>query len=172
MNCSPGSTKQQKLLTEILGFIGATKGLSAATVGDGAIRILQRVDRKTILLEVSALDEVLFRTDTDGREFIQVNLASGHKILMTDALIGFKPAQLKGLESSKLPRVVTTPDIVSVFEAIQDALHSAHSDEHEISVLKRVYEAVLSGGEAVGFDLSIERSWATRIPACLAKLSA
>jgi hypothetical protein len=33
----------------------------------------------------------------------------------------------------------------------------------ELEVLKNVYEAVLKGGESIGFDLKTERDWVTQI---------
>ena len=35
--------------------------------------------------------------------------------------MGFKPVEIVGLDMSRIPKVVTTPDLVSVFEAIEDA---------------------------------------------------
>ena len=172
MDTASGSAKQHKLLTDVVMYVTAAKGLRGSNLTDGTARIEQMQDGKYIDIVSSELDEVLFRADTDGRDFIQVNFRSGAKILLTESLIGFKPSPPRGMDVSKLPRVVTTPDIVSVFEAIQDALHSASPDEHEISVLKKVYEAVLTGGEAIGFDLKAERSWIARIPTTFTKMSA
>jgi hypothetical protein len=145
-------------------FVERSSGLKSTVTDPTRIGLLQVMDRKTISIPVSELEEVLFRSDTEGRDFIQVNMSNGKKILLTDTLIGFKPVALKGLDSTKLPRVVTTPDIMSVFEAIEDSLHSSAIEAEEIKVLKRIYEAVVAGGEAVGFDLSTERSWVARIP--------
>ena len=91
---------------------------------------------------------------------------------MTTTLVGFKPVPLKGLDLSKLPRVVTTPDIESVFEAVQDALHASETDSREVNVLRRVFEAVVAGGESVGFDLAEERAWISRIPSSFTKTAA
>ncbi len=171
MDCASSTSKQQKLFSEILSFVGRTSGLECRFVTAETAQIHQAMDQKFIELRASSLDDVLFRSDTDGREFIQVNFSTGTKLLLTDSLIGFKPVVSRGFESSRIPRVVTTPDIISIFEAIQDSLHSPSPDEHEIVVLKRVFEAVLSGGEAVGFNLATERSWAKRIPTHFGKLA-
>ena len=172
MNGSPVSTRQQKLRSDILQFVGHSKGLALTLKEDEAVFIEQKVDGKKIRIQSELLDDVLFRSDTEGKEFIQVNFSSGLKILITENLIGFKPMTPKGLDSTRLPKVVTTPDILSVFEAIQDTLHSmaaSTTELNDLTILRKVYEAVLSGGEAVGFDLSTERSWVTRIPAYLTK---
>jgi predicted glycosyltransferase len=62
----------------------------------------------------------------------------------------------------KIPKVVTTPDIQSVFDAIQEVLQS-NDEQEELDVLRKVYDSVLCGGESVGFDLKEER----KILACL-----
>lgn len=172
MNSTPGTVQQQELLAEIVSFVERAAGLSCVKEVGGAVRIVQKADGKSVAFAAIDLEDVLFRSDTEAQEFIQINFSSGKKILVTRTLIGFKPLALQGLDSAKLPRVVTTPDVLSVFEAIQDALHSDDADEREVAVLKKVFEAVLAGGESVGFDLAIERSWLARIPNTLSRTAA
>jgi hypothetical protein len=145
-------------------FVSHASGLRSTDVSPATTRIEQGTDGKGLSIQSGDLEEVLFRTDTDGQSFIQVNFRTGYKILITDTLIGFKPAQLTGLDMGKIPKVVTTPDIMSVFEALQEALYSGDPKDEEVSVLRRVFDAVVTGGEAVGFDLKTERSWLGRIP--------
>ena len=174
MNSSPGQAKevkQLKFVSDVLVYVKRSKGLHAEVSEAGSIRIQQSVDGKSIVIDSMTIDDVILRSDVAGEDFIQVNFSTGNKILLTDALIGFKPANPQGLDASRIPRVVTTPDVVNVFEAIQDSLHVSGPGSHEMSILKKVYEAVLNGGEAVGFDLSVERSWLTRIPNSYTKLS-
>jgi hypothetical protein len=171
LNCAPSPEKKQQLLTDIAGYVNRTKGLRAIPLSDGRLRIQQNVDSKYIVVDTETLDDVLVRSDVAGEEFIQVNFSGGKKVLLTDSLIGFKPAEAKGIDAGRIPRVVTTPDVVNVFEAIQDALHTNGIDTHEMSILKKVFEAVLTGGESVGFDLTTERSWLARIPSSHGKLS-
>ncbi len=172
MNCAPNPEKQLELLGEILAFVQATRGLRCAPSDNGRTRITQVLDGKHFEFQTSDLESVLSRTDTEGQDFIQINFCSNKKVLMTTTLVGFKPVPLKGLDLSKLPRVVTTPDIESVFEAVQDALHASENDSHEVSVLKKVFEAVVAGGESVGFDLAEERAWISRIPSNFTKTAA
>lgn len=172
MDCAPKLEKQQELLAEILAFVERASGIQSHTVSSDCNRVRQALDGKWIDIQTENLENVISRSDTEGQEFIQVNFCSGKKILITDTLIGFKPAVLRGLDVSKLPKVVTTPDILSVFEALQDALEDNDPSVHELSILKKVFEAVLVGGEAVGFDLSHERSWLTRIPTSPRRVSA
>jgi hypothetical protein len=171
LDCAPVSDRQNKIRTDILAFVGKATGLRTVLVEEQRLRLQQVVDGKMIDIHVVSLEDLLFRSDTEGREFIQINFTSGSKILMTNELIGFKPTTPAGLDVTKLPRVVTTPDVVSVFEAIQDALHNSSPDSSEVTVLRKVYEAVLAGGEAVGFDLSVERAWLARTPSLLTKVS-
>lgn len=170
MNCASGPDKQQKLLADILRFVGGTSGLRSELT-NVSLSILQSIDGKSISFQLTNLADVLVRSDVAGEEFLQVNFASGAKILLTDTLIGFKPSAPKGLDTSRVPRVVTTPDAVNVFEAIQDALHTSGPNSHEMAILKKIFDAVLTGGEAVGFNLSIERSWLARLPSSATKLS-
>jgi hypothetical protein len=163
---------QDEMLTMIRQFVARASGLRSSDVSPATTRIEQSADGKGLSVQSSDLEEVLFRTDTDGQSFIQVNFKTGYKILITDTLIGFKPAQLTGLDMNKIPKVVTTPDIMSVFEALQEALYSGDPKDEDVSVLRRVFDAVVTGGEAVGFDLKLERSWLGRIPHIGAKSAA
>ena len=83
--------------------------------------------------------------------------------MLTDALVGFKPENVFGLDMSKLPRVVTTPDLISVLEAIEEGLSGDLPQDHEIEILKRVYQSILSGAELAGFELEFERNWIGRL---------
>lgn len=172
MNPAPNAAKQQELLAEILAFVSNTRGLRSGQSPDGKTRITQAVDGKHFDFATVDLESVLARTDTEGQDFLQINFCSQKKVLMTKALVGFKPVPLKGLDLNKLPRVVTTPDIESVFEAVQDALHAADTDAREVLVLKKVFESVVAGGEQVGFDLSKERAWISRIHSQFSKTAA
>lgn len=157
------SQKSSQLLEEVLGFIDHTNGLTSATNSDGSVRIQQQVDGKSFRFKQDDLSEVVNRFDADGKPFIQVNFSSGLKVLLTDSLVGFKPEQVFGLDMSKLPRVVTTPDLVSVLEAIEESLSGDIPQDHEIEILKRVYQAILVGAENAGFELTFERNWITRL---------
>jgi hypothetical protein len=169
LNHSPSPERKIELLCIIREFVGRSAGLRPANCAQTETIVLkQAVDGKALAITAASHDDVLLRVGADGQDFIQVNFSSGRKILLTSSLIGFKPAQMAGLSPARLPKVVTTPDIVSVFEAIQEALHASESDSpgaHEdLILLRRVFEAVVSGGEEAGFDLATERGWLGRIP--------
>lgn len=172
MDCAPNLEKQQELLSEILTFVRKAHGLRGTSSTEGRTKISQKIDNKFLEFATTDLEGVLSRSDTEGQEFLQVNFCSGKKVLITTNLIGFKPLALKGIDLGKLPRVVTTPDVFSVFEAIQDALHAVETDPQEVAVLRKVFEAVLAGGESVGFDLSKEREMLARIPSSFTKIAA
>jgi hypothetical protein len=166
------SDKPSQLLVEVVNFVEKSSGLQCDLTENGTVRIHQSLDGKTFHFDAINLSEVLQRTDGEGKAFIQVNFVNGHKVLFTDTLVGFKPRDTYGLDMTKIPRVVTTPDLVSVFEAIEEGLSSDSASEYEIEVLKRVYSAILLGGEAAGFELNFERRWMGRLLSTKLKASA
>lgn len=154
----------EKLFKEIQGFIGSSEGLKIvdSSLSDYII-IEQKVDGHQLKFNRFDLEEILKRNDESGQAFLQVNFTSGKKVLLTDNLVGFRPLGLYGLDMEKLPKVVTTPDIQSVFEAIQESLQTNDGPD-ELEVLRKVFDSVICGGEAVGFDLTEERQLYARIP--------
>jgi hypothetical protein len=163
---------QADLMTIIEDFITKSAGLSFSKGFDGAISIFQKSDAKTIEVRRSDLVEVLARKDAEGKEFVQVNLSTGKKILLTESLVGFKPQPVADLDVTKLPKVVTTVDLVSVLEAIEESSSSEQPSTGDTEMLKKVFNSILLGGEEVGFDLSKERSWLRRLPTIITKASA
>ncbi len=129
----------------------------------GDIEIYQKADDRKIRFSTQDVNDVLNREDREGKAFVQVNFASGKKILLTDALVGFKPEPRANLDLNRLPKVVTTPDLLSVFEAIEEVINAEITNDEEVEVLKEVYQSILSGGESVGFDLKSERVWISRL---------
>lgn len=145
-------------LKSICDFLQTAPGLKHEILEDVSLEISQRADEKAIKFEMSQVSDVLSRKDTEGNDFIQINFVNSRKILLTTTLIGFKPAPVQGLDMQKLPKVVTTPDLQSVFDAIEEAMSFRVSTE-ELETLKKVYNSILAGGEMVGFDLIQERQW-------------
>lgn len=135
------------------------------------IQLRQKIDGKSLLIDARTIGGLLPRYDQDGEEFLQINFEAGYKILVTKNLVGFKPAIAVGLDKANLPNVVTTPDILNVLDAIHDASEEAHASEGDLKSLKRVFEAVILGGELVGFDLANERGWLRNYPAISGKIS-
>jgi hypothetical protein len=157
------SPKPSQMLEEILAFVDKSGGLSSNVTESGIVSIQQSVDGKIFRFNCEELSEVLQRFDADGKQFIQVNFQSGNKVLFTDTLVGFKPRETTGLDMTKIPRVVTTPDLISVFEAIEDSMSSDATPDTEVEILKKVFVAILQGGELAGFDLEFERRWLARL---------
>jgi hypothetical protein len=122
--------------------------------------LLQTADGKSLKIKPQSVETVLKRDDSDGNPFLQVNFITGHKVLLTKHLIGFKPSEGYGLDETRLPKVVTTPDLLSIIDVIADADDFDHT---EFDVLRKVYLSILDGGEAVGFDLSRERQWLSQL---------
>jgi hypothetical protein len=155
---------------KICDYVEQSAGLKSWCVGE-KIQILQKTDGKSLSFAEKEVEEVIPRLDSDGQPFLQVNFLTGKKILLTDKFIGFKPVQSSGLDMERLPKVVTTPDLISVVEAIEDSMAGSTSAD-EVDVLRRVFDAVIKGGENVGFDLTSERLWLQRITKSSVKASA
>ncbi len=171
MNNASDASHSNPNVKRIVEFVAQSAGLKSSTLGD-RLEILQKTDGKALSFKNQDVDEVIPRLDSDGQPFLQVNFFSGKKILLTDNFIGFKPFQCPGLDMERLPKVVTTPDLLSVVEAIEDSLTSGTPGHDEVDVLRRVFDAVLRGGESVGFDLKSERMWLQRITKSSVKASA
>ena len=154
-------------MDEVVSFVSQAEGLKLNWSSDVELSIQQTTDGKTIPLKIADLQDVLQREDSTGSTFIQVNFISGNKILLTDTLIGFKPHPTVGLDLRKLPKVVTTPDLLSVFEATEEAI-SSEAERTEVDTLKKVFQAILLGGEAIGFELAEEREWFNRLTSFVA----
>lgn len=158
-------------LDPILNYVEASKGLSGKVSETGKVQVRQEVDGKLFAFYAFEVSEVLHRADSEGKAFLQLNFKNGNKVLLTETLVGFKPIETFGLDMGRLPKVVTTPDLLSVFEAIEEAMGSEGS-EHEVEILKKVYQAILSGGEKIGFDLEFERRWINRLMASKSRATA
>jgi hypothetical protein len=152
-----------QLLQELLAYVDQTSGLVPSAMESGLVRLTQQIDKKEFVFNVSELTEVLHRSDNDGKGFLQVNFRSGKKVLLTDTLVGFKPMETLGLDLSRIPKVVTTPDLQSVFEAIEDCLASEMLNGAEYEILRKVFLSILGGAEGVGFRLQAERTWIGRL---------
>jgi len=156
---NPDTNSKIEQMLQIKDFVAKSSGLKTKLSDNEKLQIHQCADGKTIAFPIAELDEVISRIDSDGQVFLQVNFQSGKKILLTQNLIGFKPAPSRGLDLGKLPKVVTTPDLLSVVEAIEDTMTTQPAQPEELDVLKKVFDSVLRGAEAVGFDTTSERVW-------------
>jgi len=150
------ATEAEVVITK---YVEGSAGLQISPANVGEISIKQKIDGRAIRFSRDIIEEVLSRQDAEGRVFLQVNFIDGRKILITEKLVGFKPAETSGLDLRKLPKVVTTPDLISVVEAIEESVNNHGHRSEEIDVLRRVFDSVLNGAQAVGFDVASERSW-------------
>lgn len=149
-------------LDTILEYISNSKGLSLVQQAADWLEVLQQVDKKVLKLNKANVESVFQRVDADGQSFLQVNFFGDDKLLLTDRLVGFKPLNNYDLDMEKVPKVVTTPDMLSVIEAIEDSFGNQHGNI-EVEVLKKLYLSVLDGAERIGFDVSNEKAWITQI---------
>lgn len=159
-------------LDSILNYVDSSRGLNAKVGESGKVQVHQDLDGKVFTFFAQDVADLLHRTDADGKPFIQLNFKSGFKVLFTDTLIGFKPIETLGLDISRIPKVVTTPDLLSVFEAIEESMGAESGADNEVEILKKVYFSILAGGEQVGFDLGFERKWLSRLMASRSKACA
>jgi len=95
--------------------------------------------------------------------------------MLTDRFIGFKPFRIPNLDMTKLPKVVTTPDLLNFIEIIEDSMYEIDVTASEIRDIRKYFESVLLGAEKVGFDLICERVWIERLfhnhPALVSQVS-
>lgn len=143
---------------KIVSYIQQASGLTVQIQDSGKLLVTQKIDCKRLPLCPTQIDEILSRSDHRGSPFLQINFIDGKKILVTENLIGFKPICKSQYDLTKLPKVVTTRDLVSIFEVIEDTWENDRGSQ-EIDLLKRVFESVILGAEDVGFNLDHEKRW-------------
>lgn len=143
------------------------KGLKFVHSLKGDHSLIQNTDGKTLKIRDESVETVISREDSEGNPFLQVNFYDGHKVLITKHLIGFKPSLVFGLDEHRLPKVVTTPDLLSIIDVITD--DSGNFDRKEFDILRKVYLSIVEGGEAVGFDLTKEREWLAQMTMFVAR---
>lgn len=145
-------------------FLSQTQKLSLIKEGENAkITLLQNYDKKSLSFCVSDIEKVLERKDYKGETFLQVNFRNGKKILLTNEFIGFSPAVCSEMKTRKLPKVVTTADLLSVIEAVESSLYGTDQYQESLHDIKLFFETIASGAESVGFDLTGERLWLGRL---------
>ncbi len=127
------------------------------------ITLLQNHDKKTLSFYESDIDKILDRKDGKGEAFLQVNFKNGKKILLTNEFIGFSPVECGEIPKGKLPKVVTTADLLSVIEAIESSLYGTDQYQESLQDVQLFFEAIASGAEAIGFSLTGERLWVERL---------
>lgn len=169
----PNELNTDTALNQVINFLDQHSSFQYVIV-DNQIVIQQSEDQKKISISVNEIEKVLSRADYDGSQFLQVNFHNQSKILITKNLVGFKPIEATGFDSQKIPKVVTTVDLLSIITAIEDLYDSEdnHQTLTEIEVLKKVFQSILSGAEAVGFDMRAEKVWFSRNMLSLSAASA
>ena len=159
----PSRPCPQGLSRSIVEFVSQCRGLSLLESGEKELIIYQRVDGKCLPVKTNHITEVIPRSDNKKEQFLQINFMNNKKIILTDGLVGFKPVIGSHLNANRLPKVVTTPDLVSFIETLEEAFYDATAGIDEIEDVREYFDSILQGGEAVGFNLMCERLWATRL---------
>ena len=145
-------------------FLKKNKGFSfMRDIKIGVIKLYQRKDKKSIVFNERDIEKIIARKDTNGDIFLQINFINRKRILLTKKLIGFAPAACSGLDMNKLPKVVTTPDLLNVVEALESALCGEDSYEENFTELKLFFESISCGAEAIGFNVAAERLWVEKL---------
>lgn len=154
------SVSSNNNMNEIINFLENTRYVKFE-FDQTSLRVTQNEDQKAISFRFADVEKVLARTDFDGSQFIQINFHNKTKILITKNLIGFKPLELVGFDAGKIPKVVTTVDLNSVFKAIEDLTdgEDTYQTATELEVLKKVYQSIMMGAEQVGFEMKAEKQW-------------
>lgn len=157
----PNEASVVQSVNEIVNFLETTSQLAFTLVEDSHLEIKQSEDGKVLCFDLGGVDKVLLRTDFDGSGFIQINFKDKTKVLVTKSLVGFKPFEITGFDPAKIPKVVTTVDLNSVYKAIEDILDSedTYQTATELEVLKKVYQSIMLGAEQVGFEMRAEKLW-------------
>ena len=149
---------------DISDFVFQSEGLLFSTnEKKDLIKIFQNNDKKNISFKASEIKEILKREDEKKEKFLQVNFKNGKKILLTRKFVGFAPANCHGLDIDKLPKVVTTSDLLNVIEAIEGSLYGKEPYEEDFSEVKLFFESIACGAESIGFNLTGERLWVERL---------
>ncbi|PIT99977.1 MAG: hypothetical protein COT74_06400 [Bdellovibrionales bacterium CG10_big_fil_rev_8_21_14_0_10_45_34] len=164
MESSSRSDQKGQLIEKIIEFVERSNGLDGQNTPGDQFEIVQKLDGKRLVFHPTEVDLIYHRKDSEERPFVQVNFTSGVKILLTEDFIGFKPVPMLGLDQEQLPKVVTTPDLISVFEAFEEAFYQEGSESAEVQTLRKVFFSIICGGEAVGFDLECEKNWVQTLP--------
>ena len=156
----PNERLASENMNEIVNFLESTRYVKYE-FDQVSLKVTQNEDHKSMSFRFSDVEKVLLRTDFDGSQFIQINFHNKTKILITKNLIGFKPLELIGFDSAKIPKVVTTVDLSSVYKAIEDLTDSedTYQSATELEVLKKVYQSIMFGAEQVGFEMKAEKQW-------------
>ena len=147
----------------IEGFLSEGKKLSLIDKEDGKITLLQSYDKKTISFYEEDVEKILERKDQNGERFLQINFKTGKKILITSEFIGFPPTSYSKEGNKKLPKVVTTADLLSVIEAIESSIYGPDQYQESLYDVRLFFEAIAGGAESAGFSLTGERLWVEKL---------
>ena len=125
--------------------------------------ILQMSDKKKLSFQEKDVDRVLERKRDNQDDFLQINFKNGKKILLTKDYIGFAPAKSLHVDFTRFPKVVTTADLFSMIESIENTLYNSADCKESLAEVHNFFEVIASGAESVGFDVSSERVWIEKL---------
>lgn len=148
-------------LQQLEEYIESQPALEFKKFSSGLWQITQKIDKKSMTFDPTTIKELMIRIDPEeNKPFFQINLKDKRKFLITSHFVGFKPLVSDPHVASHLPQVVTTVDLLTISEAIEELLTSeSHQILVELDILKKAYLAITLGAQEIGFDMSQERSW-------------
>ena len=156
--------ESMKSLQIIDDFLKESGGLLFTESEDKTVcEIHQNHDKKLISFKKDQIKNILKRKDLNDESFLQVDFLNGPKILLTQSLVGFSPAQCAGLDMKRLPKVVTTLDLLNVIEAIESSVYGQDRYEEKLEDVKLFFESIAVGAETIGFSLAGERLWVEKL---------
>lgn len=165
MNPQDANPQESKSpVRSLVDFVSQCHGLSFLESSNGELTICQRMDGKHLTFKINDIEKVLCRLDVQNKAFLQVNFMDDRKMLLTDDLIGFKPVVSSKLDADRLPKVVTTPDLISFIDILENSLSNGSTVMAEdLEDVRQYFDSVLLGAEAIGFNLMCERMWIERL---------
>ena len=156
--------ESMKSLQIIDNFLKESEGLLFTEGADKAVCEIHQIhDKKLISFKKDQIKNILRRKDLNDESFLQVDFLNGPKILLTQSLVGFSPAQCAGLDMKRLPKVVTTLDLLNVIEAIESSVYGQDRYEEKLEDVKLFFESIAVGAETIGFSLAGERLWVEKL---------
>ena len=147
----------------IVDFVSQCKGLGFLESGGEELVICQSADFKYLTLKTRMIDEVIRRMDNKKEVFLQINFLNGKKVILTDSLVGFEPFSCSDLDMNKLPKVVTTPDLLNFIEVLEESIFDTKVSPEDIKDVKQYFDSLLLGAENIGFNLICEKIWMLKL---------
>ncbi len=158
---NPQKTGSYSLL-QFINEVEVLRGLKFE-IRSNLVIIYQLFDGKQLEISKDQILNLIKRSHEKNALFFQINYRDGRKILLTENLIGFKPAAIENLDMMRIPKVVTTPDLKSVIDAIEDECDIGNKGNAKYLELVKVYKSIEKGAENIGINTNNEKLMLSKI---------